>query len=110
LYFLTVLKDITAPKISASIRKTISTIEVKWDPQTFQGVKGEILGYELLYELVRVSGNPRDDSELRKVIICSTFDKYILTNLSSFTRYKFQMAAITANGIGQYSDPVYGGR
>ncbi|KAJ7378614.1 hypothetical protein OS493_021914 [Desmophyllum pertusum] len=29
----------TAPKISASIRKSLTTIQVKWDPKTITGVK-----------------------------------------------------------------------
>ncbi|KAJ7323753.1 hypothetical protein OS493_030877 [Desmophyllum pertusum] len=73
----------TAPKISASIRKSLTTIQVKWDPKTITGVKlGHIIGFQLVYELVKVNGKPSDNSARTRINFGSNYTEYLLTDLS----------------------------
>ena len=99
----------TVPKVSASMRRTLTTIQLKWDHKTLKILYGDIQAYVLLFTLVRVNGEPVAKSEEKKIIICGSFEEYLLTNLSKFSQYSIQMAIFTANGIGKYSDPTYGG-
>ena len=99
----------TVPKLSASMRRTLTTIQLKWDHETLKRLYGDIQAYVLLFTLVRVNGEPVAKSEPKKIIICGSFEEYLLTNLSKFSQYSIQMAIFTANGIGKYSDPTYGG-
>ena len=98
------------PKVSASMRRTLTTIQLKWDHETLKRLYGDIQAYVLLFTLVRVNGEPVANSEPKKIVICGSFEEYLLTNLSKFSQYSIQMAIFTANGVGKYSDPTYGGR
>ena len=99
----------TVPKVSASMRRTLTTIQLKWDHKTLKILYGDIQAYVLLFTLVRVNGEPVAKSEQKKIIICGSFEEYLLTNLSKFSQYSIQMAIFTAKGVGKYSDPTYGG-
>ncbi|KAL9950407.1 hypothetical protein ACROYT_G042895 [Oculina patagonica] len=98
----------TAPKISASIRRSLTTIQVKWDPSSMTGVKGDIKGYELVYELVKVNGQSSDNPVSTRIIICSNYTEHLLTELSPFAEYKIQIAAVTLEGTGKFSNAIYG--
>ncbi|XP_022783114.1 uncharacterized protein LOC111323926 isoform X1 [Stylophora pistillata] len=100
----------TAPKITASIRKSQTTILVRWDPKTISGVKGEIIGYDLEFKLIEVNGIPKKDALWRSLIFgCHQFKtEYNLTDLLPFARYKIKMAVFTSEGVGKYSEAVYG--
>lgn len=100
----------TAPKISASIRRSLTTIQVKWDPSSMTGVKGDIKGFELVYELLKVNGQPNDNPVSTRIVICSNYTEYLLTELSPFAEYKIKIAAVTLEGTGKFSNAVYGGR
>lgn len=99
----------TVPKVSASMRRTLTTIQLKWDHETLKRMYGDIQAYVLLFTLVRVNGEPVAKSEPKKIVICGSFEEYLLTNLSKFSQYSIQMAIFTAKGVGKYSDPTYGG-
>lgn len=91
------------------MRRTLTTIQLKWDHKTLKILYGDIQAYVLLFTLVRVNGEPVAKSEPKKIIICGSFEEYLLTNLSKFSQYSIQMAIFTAKGVGKYSDPTYGG-
>ena len=106
------MQNETAPKISASIRKSLKTILIKWDPKSISGVKGEIIGYELMYKLVKLNGNPKVNS-LWTTAMFSCYHstaEFNLTDLLPFSQYEIKMAVFTAEGVGKYSEAVYGGR
>lgn len=100
----------TGPEISASIKRSLTSIKVTWDPNTISGIKGEINGFELVYELVKVNGKPSENPVRTRIVLGSNYTEYLLTDLSPFAQYKIKMAALTAEGTGKFSDPVYGGR
>lgn len=100
----------TAPKISASIKRSLTTIQVKWDPSIIIGVKGDIKGFELVYELVKVNGKPSDNPVSTRIVICSNYTEYLLKELTPFAEYKIKIAAFTLEGPGKFSNAVYGGR
>ncbi len=100
----------TGPKISASIRRSLTTIQVKWDPSSMTGVKGDIKGYELVYELVKVNGQTSDNPVSTRIVICSNYTEHLLTELLPFAEYKIKIAAVTLEGLGKLSNVVYGGR
>ena len=100
----------TAPKISASIKRSLTSIKVTWDPKTISGVKGDINGFELVYEPVRENGEPSENPVSTRIVVCSNYTEYLLTDLSPFAQYKIKMAALTTEGVGKFSDVVYGGR
>lgn len=100
----------TGPEISASIKRSLTSIRVTWDLSTISGVKGDISGFELIYKLVKVNGKPSENPVSTKIVVGSNYTEYLLTDLPPFAQYKIKMAAITAEGTGKFSDPVYGGR
>ena len=103
---------VTSLKISASSRRTTSTIKVTWASITFDDASVELMNYELLYTLVRQNGNSIEppNSKQEKLIIYSDLNAFLLTNLTSFSRYKIQMAGMFANGSRTVSNIVFGGR
>lgn len=100
----------TGPEISASIKRSLTSIKVTWDPNTISGIKGDINGFELVYELVKVNGKPSENPVRTRIVLGSNYTEYLLTDLSPFAQYKIKMAVLTAEGTGKFSDPVYGGR
>lgn len=100
----------TAPKISASIKRSLTSIKVTWDPKTISGVEGDINGFALVYEPVRVNGILSQNPLSTRIVVCSNYTEYLLTDLSPFAQYKIKMAALTTEGNGKFSDAVYGGR
>ena len=100
----------TAAKVSASIRRSLTTIQVKWDPTTITGVKGDVMGFELVYEPVKVNGQTNDKLESTTIVICSNYTEYLLTDLSPIAQYRIRIAAFTLQGVGKFSEATYGGR
>ena len=100
----------TGPEISASIKRSLKSIKVTWDPSTISGLKGDINGFDLVYELVKVNGKPSENPVSTRINVGSNYTEYLLTDLSPFAQYEIKMAAITAEGTGKFSNPVYGGR
>ncbi|RMX54060.1 hypothetical protein pdam_00013141, partial [Pocillopora damicornis] len=100
----------TAPKVTASIRRSLATILVTWDPKTISGIKGEFIGYDLEYKLIEVNGIPKDDALWTSLMFSCYQSKteFNLTDLLPFARYEIKMAVITSEGIGKYSEAVYG--
>ena len=88
----------------------MTSIKVTWDPNTISDIKGDINGFELVYELVKVNGKPSENPVRTTIVLGSNYTEYLLTDLSPFAQYKIKMAALTAEGTGKFSDPVYGGR
>jgi len=88
----------------------LTSIKVTWDPKTISGVKGDINGFELVYELVKVNGKPSENPVSTRILVGSNYTEYLLTDLSPFAQYKIKVAALTAEGTGRFSDPAYGGR
>lgn len=89
---------------------TTSTIKVYWAPLTFEDASIEVTGYELQYKLVKQNGTVVKNSGREKFILCSELLEFLLTNLTSFSLYKIQMAGIFQNGSRTFSNIVYGGR
>ena len=114
LYFIFFLHFAAPPKtnlkISASSKMTTSTINVFWAPLTFEDASIEVTGYELQYKLVKQNGTAVKNSDHEKLILCSELVEFLLTNLTSFSQYKIQMAGIFQNGSRTFSNIVYGGK
>ena len=90
----------------------LTAIKVTWVHPTKGFLGGNLLGYSIKYQAVRQGGEPIPESKVEPastVIVCANYSEKILTNLSSYTMYKIEVAPILADGEGNYSEPVYGG-
>ena len=77
-----------------------------------EGLKGDLDGFYIKYQAIRVGGEPIVDLLAQPnytVIVCASVNEVLLTNLTTYTMYKIQVAVTTFNGIGNFSDPIYGG-
>ena len=77
-----------------------SSITVVWDPVDCNYRNGDITGYSLQYT-VKGSSSSRNLN-----ISGEQTPEAIISGLSAFTNYTVEVAAMTVNGIGVYSDPI----
>ena len=92
---------------------SLTKIKVTWERGTRKGLKGDLDGFYIKYQAIRVGGEPVVDQLAQPnyaVIVCANVNEVLLTNLTSFTMYKIRVAVITTSGIGNFSEPIYGGR
>lgn len=105
--------DTTSPKTAASTAMSLTKIKVTWKRGTREGLKGDLDGFYIKYQAIRVGGEPVEDQLAQPkytVIVCANVNEVLLTDLKSYTMYKIQVAVITPSGIGNFSEPIYGGR
>ena len=88
-------------------------IKVTWEHETREGLKGDLDGFYIRYQAIRVGGEPVADQLTQPyytVIVCADVNEVLLTNLASYTMYKIEVAVTTPSGIGNFSEPIYGGK
>ena len=98
--------------VTATKGMGLSSIKVAWAHPTKYLMGGDLLGYYIKYQAVRQGGEPIADLQAQPVLtamVCANHSELILTNLSLFTMYKIEVTSLTADGIRNYSEPVYGG-
>ena len=71
-----------------------------WDPVDCNYHNGDITGYSLQYT---VKGS---NSSRNLIISGEKTCEAIISELSAFTNYTVEVAAMTINGTGVYSDPI----
>ena len=89
-----------------------SGIKVTWNYGTKERLSGDLKGFYIKYQAIRVGGEPIVDLLAEPnytVIACALVNEVLLTNLTSYTTYKIQVAVATTDVIGNFSEPVYGG-
>ena len=91
---------------------SFSAIKVTWTHPAKELMGGQLLGYIVRYEAVRQGDQPIIQLEANAAStlhVCANSSEFVLLNLSSYSMYKIEVAPVTAGGVGNYSDPVYGG-
>ena len=83
-------------------------IQVTWEPVPPEFMNGKLISYHVTYQRVKV-GDVRIDfePELKRF---STNQNVTLDNLEPYSKYKIQVAAKTAKGLGPYTLFTYGGK
>ena len=92
---------------------SLTKVKVTWERGTREKLKGDLDGFFIKYQAIRVGGEPIADLLTEPnytVIVCANVNEVFLTDLSSYTMYKIQVAVITPSGIGNFSEPIYGGK
>ena len=106
--------DTSSPaKTAASTAMSLTKVKVTWERGTREKLKGDLDGFFIKYQAIRVGGEPIADLLTEPnytVIVCANVNEVLLTDLSSYTMYKIQVAVITPSGIGNFSEPIYGGK
>ena len=105
--------DTTSPKTAATTAMSSTKIKVTWEHGTRGGWKGDLEGFYIKYRAIRIGGEPVVDQLAQPnntVIVCANVNEVLLTDLASFTMYMIQVAVITPIGIGNFSEPIYGGK
>ena len=91
---------------------SFSAIKVTWTHPVKERMGGQLLGYIIRYQAVRQGDQPILQLEAKPAStlhVCANYSEFVLFNLSSYSMYKIEVAPVTAEGVGNYSDPVYGG-
>lgn len=106
--------DASSPaKTAATTAMSLTKVKVTWNLGRRENIKGNLDGFYIKYQAIRVGGEPIVDLIAEPnytVIVCAKVNEVLLTNLSSYTMYKIQVAVITPSGIGNFSEPIYGGK
>ena len=74
--------------------------------------KGKLEGFYIKYQAVSRGGEPVLDLMAESnytAMVCMDLNEVVITNLTSYTTYKIEVAVRTTEGIGNFSEPVYGG-
>lgn len=71
-------------EISVFIRRLLIFIRVIWDFSIIFGVKGDINGFELVYELVKVNGKFSENLVRIMIVVGSNYIEYFLIDLLFF--------------------------
>ncbi|XP_078352789.1 uncharacterized protein LOC144637600 [Oculina patagonica] len=103
--------DTSSPKTAATTAMSLSAIKVTWEHGTKERLSGDLGGFYIKYQAVRIGGEPIVDLLAEPnytAIVCADVNEILLTNLTSYTMYKIQVAVLTTDGIGNFSEPVYG--
>ena len=103
----------TPAKTAASTAMSLTKIKVTWERGTREKFKGDLDGFYIKYQAIRVGGEPIVDllaEPYYTMIVCANVNEVLLTDLRSYTMYKIQVAVITSSGIGNFSEPIYGGK
>ena len=91
---------------------SFSAIKVTWTHPTKERMSGQLLGYIVKYQGVRQGDQPilqLEANAASTLHVSTNCSEFVLLNLSSYSMYKIEVAPVTAEGVGNYSDPVYGG-
>lgn len=91
---------------------SFSAVHVSWEHGTENRLSGDLAGFYIKYQAVRIGGEPIVDllsEPNHTLIVCASVNEALLTNLTSYTMYKIQVAVVTTDAIGNFSEPVYGG-
>jgi len=75
------------------------SLNISWGPPEEINQNGQITGYIIRYTLVR------SNETMYETITNGT--RYILSGLFPFANYSVEVAAMTINGTGPFSDPVF---
>ena len=95
----TVLAPIGAPEGLTSTSVESRSLTVQWGMVSCQNQRGPINGYRLRYN--------NDNQNFIVVNIDREGSRqHMLTELTPFTRYSTEIAAVNAGGIGPYSAPL----
>ena len=111
-YFISVPR--AAPVVSVSDTKTTTSLIISWTAIPEEYVTGELLGFYVTYKPIRI-GDQRieriDETKSITVTALATGNHELtLNSLSSFTQYSITVAGYTAEGNGQTSEAVLGGK
>ena len=94
--------------------KTTTSLIISWTAIPEEYVTGELLGFYVTYKPIRI-GDQRieriDETKSITVTALATGNHELtLNSLSSFTQYSITVAGYTAEGNGQTSEAVLGGK
>lgn len=91
--------------------KTATSLIISWTAIPEEYVTGELLGYHITYKRMKTSDQRIDETDSLTVIAPAT-GKHELTldSLSPFTQYSITVTGYTAEGHGQTSEAVLGGK
>ena len=87
-------QDVTTVVINST------SISVYWNPPPLPDQNGDIIGYQLM-----ITNHNRSNSSAFIVKITNV-TSYVAINLQEFEVYSFKIAAMTAIGLGPFSDAV----
>ena len=91
---------------------SFTSVHVSWEHGTENRLSGDLAGFYIKYQPVRIGGKPIVDLLAEPnytMIVCAGVNEVLLTNLTSYATYKIEVAVVTTDAIGNFSEPVYGG-
>lgn len=97
--------------MAVSDTKTTTSLIISWTPIPEEYVTGKLLGYHVTYKPIKLANQRIDEAESLTVTTpASGKHELTLESLSSFTQYSITVAGYTAEGDGQTSEAVLGGK
>lgn len=97
--------------MAVSDTKTTASLIISWTPIPEEYVTGKLLGYHVTYKPIKIADQRIDEAESLTVTApASGKHELTLESLSSFTQYSITVAGYTAEGDGQTSEAVLGGK
>ena len=86
-----------------------SSITINWDPIPDGDKNGILLGYQVVYRMIRVSNTETSDEKENETSVGPTEQRVTLTQLSSFAKFSVKVGAFTRIGVGPFSETLYAG-
>ena len=100
-----------APVLSLSDIRTTTSLIISWTAIPEENVTGKLLGYHITYKPVKIADQRIEGTESLTVTApASGKHELTLDSLSLFTQYSITVAGYTAEGDGQASEAVFGGK
>ena len=95
--------------VQARNRTSPSSISVTWEAPPSDVIPGILTGYHVTYTPVSQVGERLVNQTTSVKIVHSPQTETVLEGLSSYTTYCVQVAAVTSQGVGAFSDRRYAG-
>lgn len=99
------------PTATVFDRYAFDEIKIEWNELTYNESRGTVFEYNVVYYAVSVNGEDviPSDYDRQSIWVDYPIHNLTVTNLQPFTKYAFELAALTYPGVGAYANPVYGG-
>lgn len=91
---------------------SFSAIKLTWTHPAKERMGGQLLSYIVRYQVVRQGDQPilqLEANAASTLHVSANCSEFVLLNLSSYSMYKIEVAPVTAEGVGNFNYPVYGG-
>lgn len=98
------------PTATVFDRYAFDEIKIEWNELTYNESRGTVFEYNVVYYAVSVNGEDviPSDYDRQSIWVDYPIHNLTVTNLQPFTKYAFELAALTYPGVGAYANPVYG--